>query len=107
LVFLCIVFSGVCCSSLIVFSNHTCCSLQEMARLLAAKAKLRVVRSSYRPCQYDIADICNSLLSSGLPKLATSHLSSGESSGRGRGMLHLVAFVTAASSQPGWPLKTK
>lgn len=48
---------------------------QELSRLLAAMAALRNAHPSYRPCQYDVCDIC-SLLSFNLQELAEPHMTS-------------------------------
>lgn len=51
-------------------------SPQELSRLLSAMASLRAARPNYRPCQYDVADICGGLLTSNLRELAAPHLAS-------------------------------
>ena len=49
----------------------------ELARLLAAMAQLLRKLPSYRPNQYDVADICGGLLTAGLRGLAAPCLASG------------------------------
>lgn len=58
--------------------HPTRCLPQELSRLLSAMASLRAARPNYRPCQYDVADICGGLLTSNLRELAAPHLASGE-----------------------------
>ncbi|PSC69363.1 FLOWERING LOCUS T-like isoform X2 [Micractinium conductrix] len=49
---------------------------QELARLLAAMASMRASQPRYRPCAYDVADVCGALLASNLQHLAAPHLAS-------------------------------
>jgi hypothetical protein len=52
-------------------------SPQELSLLLAALAQQRAARPSYRPCQYDVADVCAQLAGPALQGLAAPHLASG------------------------------
>ncbi|KAL4447837.1 hypothetical protein ABPG75_005056 [Micractinium tetrahymenae] len=49
---------------------------QELARLLAAMAAVRLAQPRYRPCSYDVADVCSGLLAAGLQELPAPHLAS-------------------------------
>lgn len=56
--------------------KHGRFSPPELSRLLAAMASLRVAQPRYRPCAYDVADICGLLMASDLRELAAPHLAS-------------------------------
>jgi hypothetical protein len=62
----------------------------ELARLLAAMAQLRGALPSYRPNQYDVADICGGLLTADLRGLPAPCLASG---GAGEGWGGAAAFA--------------
>lgn len=49
---------------------------QELARLLAAMAAVRLAQPRFRPCSYDVAGISTGLLASGLQELPAPHLAS-------------------------------
>lgn len=49
---------------------------QEAARLLSTMAEMRTAKPSYRPCQYDVCDLCGALLASDIQQLSTRHLAS-------------------------------